>query len=319
MDAFWIIFAAFIGYVAYPSSAELVIACYSSPDFAEVQSNTVVIKQPNDALPMDVANALRYASDHLPLYAFFVFGNATTPLPPIPESPFYGSTVFSTAPSLRWNSSPGAVSYELQVSTDSNFAIIVYNESSILDTSKQISGLGVDSTYYWRVRASDAGATSGWSRVSVFKTQLQDGRLPSRSYVLDDFDYNTASNGNDFFGNRGVWNTPSAIIVASFDSIAGWNHGLRLDYDVSQSSTEGGWWEQLAFDLSDTTNSVFNLSRFEEFHFSFKGKGSFTTRFYLEFVQGQFDKSKRIEVTGVSETLQEDIHPDQLSLTGILL
>jgi hypothetical protein len=69
---------------------------------------------------------------------------------------------------LDWNSAATADSYGLQVSTVSNFTSTVLNETGIIATDKNVSGLLNGQTYYWRVNASNEGGDSPWSSTRSF-------------------------------------------------------------------------------------------------------------------------------------------------------
>ncbi len=85
--------------------------------------------------------------------------------PPAPAlaSPSTGATTLPS-PTLSWNNAAGATSYELQVSASSDFLSIVYDQSGLTSTSLGVPGAATNNTvYYWRVNATNAGGTSGWS------------------------------------------------------------------------------------------------------------------------------------------------------------
>src|SRR5208283_1408111 len=65
---------------------------------------------PNTAVPDSVANALYYASDHLPVYCNFRFGIVALPASFVQLSPSNGATTQPLSGTLTWNSSLGAVS-----------------------------------------------------------------------------------------------------------------------------------------------------------------------------------------------------------------
>lgn len=95
---------------------------------------------------------------------------SASPSAPTLASPSNGATGVSTSAALSWNSSSGATSYRLQVSTNSSFTSLVYDQSGITSTSRQVSGLANSTLYYWRVNATNAGGTSDWSSVWGFTT-----------------------------------------------------------------------------------------------------------------------------------------------------
>jgi hypothetical protein len=94
------------------------------------------------------------------------------PLPPTLLSPSNGATGVSTSPTLSWNVSPGATTYRLQVSTSSGFGsgTIVFNDSTITDTSRQVGPVLNGTTYYWHVNAKNPAGTSNWSDPWSFTT-----------------------------------------------------------------------------------------------------------------------------------------------------
>jgi hypothetical protein len=93
------------------------------------------------------------------------------PLTPVLISPTNGATGVSTSPTMRWNTSAGAASYCLQVSTDFISGAPIVDQAGITDTSYAVTGgLANNTTYQWRVNATNAGGTSRWSNVWSFKT-----------------------------------------------------------------------------------------------------------------------------------------------------
>ena len=88
---------------------------------------------------------------------------------PTYASPANGAATVTANPTLSWNASTGATSYGLQVSTDSTFATTLLNQSTITSTSLGLSGLTGNTTFYWRVNATNAGGTSDWSQSQVWQ------------------------------------------------------------------------------------------------------------------------------------------------------
>ncbi len=81
---------------------------------------------------------------------------------------------------LRWHPSIRAVSYRLQVSTDAPFATTVFDDSTIVDTVKEVGPLGNSTTYYWRVSAKNDGWVTDYSPVWNYVTEA-----PPRDYALN--------------------------------------------------------------------------------------------------------------------------------------
>ena len=85
--------------------------------------------------------------------------------------PVNGATSQATALVFRWSLFIGAVSYHVQVATDLNFVSgIVLDDSNVTRTTKFVSGLTNNTTYYWRVKAKNVAGTSSFSSVWNFTT-----------------------------------------------------------------------------------------------------------------------------------------------------
>lgn len=144
---------------------------------AQVASGLAAIGTPNviTGVPAGTVNLLLYSL------------TAAGPPPPPPSapvllSPANGATGVSTSPTLSWNASSGASTYEAQVATDAGFVNLVLDRSGITATSTVVSGLAPNTVYYWRVNASNAGGTSPWSTVWSFTTVA--GTLPPAPTLL---------------------------------------------------------------------------------------------------------------------------------------
>jgi photosystem II stability/assembly factor-like uncharacterized protein len=96
------------------------------------------------------------------------------PNTPYLYSPRDGEELQSISPVLSWSSSYGADTYRLQLSTDISFNKLVFDDSTITDTEKQVGPLEYVTTYFWRVNAKNAGGTSGYSEIRSFKTEAEE-------------------------------------------------------------------------------------------------------------------------------------------------
>lgn len=105
----------------------------------------------------------------------FAFQSTGGPLPPpnVPAlvAPTNGTTNTSCQPALDWSDSTGATSYTVQVSVSSSFSSTEVNQTVSTSSFTVPSGkLASFTTYYWRVNATNANGTSGWSSVWNFTT-----------------------------------------------------------------------------------------------------------------------------------------------------
>jgi hypothetical protein len=96
--------------------------------------------------------------------------NFSLPFPAIPllVSPQNGDTISSTEVTFSWLQSTYAQSYNLQVSSDSCFSTLIFDDSIITTTSRLVSTNLSDPVFYWRVRAKNTSGSSGFSEVRKF-------------------------------------------------------------------------------------------------------------------------------------------------------
>ncbi|HEX7574526.1 MAG TPA: family 10 glycosylhydrolase [Bacteroidota bacterium] len=95
----------------------------------------------------------------------------TPPSVPLLLSPLNGTANSPESLLVSWNAVPLTSVYQLQVGADSTFATgLIWNESSITDTTRLVKGFQGQTLYFWRVRAGNGGGTSPWSAVYRFRT-----------------------------------------------------------------------------------------------------------------------------------------------------
>lgn len=99
-----------------------------------------------------------------------VKGKPKAPAAPTLSAPVNGASNVATSPTLVWNVSAGASSYQVQVSTSASFATTLINSAGLTATSLAVSGLANSTTYFWRVNARSAGGTSAFSNAFSFTT-----------------------------------------------------------------------------------------------------------------------------------------------------
>jgi len=71
---------------------------------------------------------------------------------------------------MRWNAASEAVSYHLQIATDSSFTTIIFDQNNILSASQTVNSLVNGTTHFWRVRARNSAGEGAWSTVWKFTT-----------------------------------------------------------------------------------------------------------------------------------------------------
>jgi phosphodiesterase/alkaline phosphatase D-like protein len=150
--------------------------------------------------------------------------------PPAPEATA-ATSVTQTGFTANWDASADATGYYLDVSTSSTFAGFVtgYNNKNVGNVFlAEVSGLTAGTTYYYRVRASNAGGTSGNSNTISVKTYLNAPTIPvataatginqtaftanwnaasgATGYFLDVSTSNTFEDFISDFGNKDVGN-----------------------------------------------------------------------------------------------------------------
>ena len=102
------------------------------------------------------------------------------PAPPTLASPANGATGVSLAPTLTWNASTGATSYNVYFGTSATPPLV----NNAITTSYSPGTLTAGVTYYWQIVAMNAGGT-GSSSVWSFTTQP-----PSGIHAIPNVDFN---------------------------------------------------------------------------------------------------------------------------------
>ncbi len=102
-----------------------------------------------------------------------------SPSTPVLQSPANAATNIAVTVTLSWYPASGASTYQLQVATDTLFAGLVFNQSGLTSTSRQVGPLSYNTNYYWRVNATNASGTSYWSDRWRFTTLLPPSAPPA--------------------------------------------------------------------------------------------------------------------------------------------
>ncbi len=89
---------------------------------------------------------------------------------PVLIYPISSTIISALSVQLRWFRVPNTISYQLQVSTDSLFEQILFQDDAVSDTVKTIGSLVSNTRYFWRVKSQTAGAAGSWSDIGIFST-----------------------------------------------------------------------------------------------------------------------------------------------------
>jgi len=87
-------------------------------------------------------------------------------------SPANNATGLPSNLTCVWNRVAGATGYRLQIAADLSFSTIVLDDSTLVDTTRGVVGLTLNSTFYWRVRALKSGIAGPASVTWQFSTGL---------------------------------------------------------------------------------------------------------------------------------------------------
>jgi hypothetical protein len=103
----------------------------------------------------------------------------TTPATPGLVAPSDNAVDQPVSLSLTWNKATGAATYYVQVASDTGFATIISNDSTLTDTTKAVSGLSNSTTYYWKVKAKNASGYGSWCGYRKFTTIIAAPPVPA--------------------------------------------------------------------------------------------------------------------------------------------
>ena len=92
-----------------------------------------------------------------------------------PESPAAGATGVAVKPVFQWTAVIGATAYELLIGTDPAVDAPVFSRTGEYAIAGNVwhcdVSLDYATTYYWKVRATNASTSSAWSTTGVFTTE----------------------------------------------------------------------------------------------------------------------------------------------------
>lgn len=183
------------------------------------------------------------------------------PAPPVLVLPVNGALEQPTALPLKWNISPWTETYHLQVATDNSFAGIVFDDSTLVDTTYGLNGLAGNLKYYWRVSAKNSAGSGDWSIVWDFTTVQAAPLAPSLVFPEDNalnqptslaLAWNSSAGAERYHGQVA---TDSLFAVIAYEDTAiadtgfaltGLNHSATYYWRVSAKNASGvGEWSDV--------------------------------------------------------------------------
>lgn len=181
-------------------------------------------------------------------YTFDIIGEALTttytktlglnlynrkPHTPILISPSAGSSDIAIPPTFRWNSDNQAALFHFELARETDFAEIIYVQTTQTTTLQADIALEPLTTYYWRAFASNACGDSAWSEINSFSTR----KAPPILLVDDDANYPDVSAYyatalDDLGYEYDIWDTgygydePSSVDLDPYEIVI-WFTGLN--------------------------------------------------------------------------------------------
>ncbi len=134
------------------------------------------------------------------------------PETPILISPEDNETNVALIPTLSWNSAFGASTYTIQVSETTSFSNPFFSQSNLTQTTSIINNLSANTTYYWRVRATNNVGNSSWSNSRKFTTQPNANVEPLVLHLkFEEASGNLLSDESSYTNNATSYNNPTWI------------------------------------------------------------------------------------------------------------
>lgn len=187
----------------------------SGSTFLMYSNNTESITQEQSILYTPDGNG-SYSINSASTYDAVYLQSSNAPDSPTLVNPQNGTTGTTVTPTFEWTSANQATSYQLLISTVSNFSSTVVNQSGISGTSYTLgSALNYNTTYYWRVAGVNANG-SNLSATRSFQTAGEPNAAPNTPSSV------TSTN----------WSSGDTIGLTTLSS-AGYNFNLT-DPDVDE-------------------------------------------------------------------------------------
>jgi hypothetical protein len=180
-------------------------------------------------------------------------GAQTVPSAPVLHSPANGLGGQAITVGLSWNSVSLATSYEVQVSTSSNFGTTVFDQTGTTGLSATVPSLSTSTTYYWQVQAFDLSGSSGWSATWSFVTTIPSLVVPVNGVggqsIAEELGWSAAASATSY---EVQVSTSSGFGTTFFDQ-TGTAHLVVLQNSNLLSPFTTYYWRAQAFDAAGSS------------------------------------------------------------------
>jgi subtilisin-like proprotein convertase family protein len=147
-------------------------------------------------------------------------------------TPADGATNVGAAVNFTWNADTNAQNYLVEVATDNGFATIV--SSGTVTTNSYSATLATNTTFYWRVRASNTCLTAPYSTVFSFTT----ANISCGTFVATNTPVAISAVGATGVYNS-IINVPSNLVITDVNVNVNITHTWDSDLNISLISPAG--------------------------------------------------------------------------------
>lgn len=233
---------------------DLILTSYSSLDNNIILShytpygndgqhfNDSINRLPNHAVPDSVANGLEYSSDHLPVFCDFQFTNASGLGAFVQISPTNTASNQAVSGMLTWHSASGATSYDVYLGTSNPPATKV--SAAQTDTTYAYASLFSDTTYYWKIVATNSGGStdatgSPWSFTTIVAAPgafnlSSPGNSATSQPIAGSLSWQSSTNASAYDVYLDTINPPTTLVSPN-------QSGISYAYGGLQNSTTYFW------------------------------------------------------------------------------
>jgi hypothetical protein len=180
------------------------------------------------------------------------------PAAPALSSPANKAAGVDLNPSLQWTSSATATGYAVQLATDSNFVTTVVNDSSLSAVSLSVGPLTFGTTYYWRVKARNAGGFGAWASFRSFATEAAPTGVPAAPTLSTPAIFATGVARIPTFS----WNRPTGALAYQIQVSTAANFATTVADDSTLTATSTS-----AITLAGSTNYYWRVRAKNTFGF----------------------------------------------------